>query len=100
MMTVVTHATLKEGLEPEWDTAMRQRLEGAREQPGWIAGQLLIPLDGPNRRIIVGTWQSRADWEAWHNEKAFTETRKRLEGIEAQPSEMWWHEVILEMRKG
>ena len=26
MMTIVTHVTLKEGHEPEWDAAMRERL--------------------------------------------------------------------------
>jgi len=35
MMTIVTHVHVKEGAEPEWDAAMRQRLEAAREKPGW-----------------------------------------------------------------
>jgi hypothetical protein len=26
MMTIVTHVRVKEGAEPEWDAAMRQRL--------------------------------------------------------------------------
>ena len=99
MMTVVTHVTLKEGAEPEWDSAMRERLEAARERPGWVGGQLLIPLDGLNRRLVMGTWQTRADWEAWHADPAFRETRKRLDGLEDGPGEMWWHEVITEVRK-
>jgi heme-degrading monooxygenase HmoA len=77
---------------------MGERLSAAKDQPGWVAGQLLIPLDGLNQRVIVGTWQSRADWEAWHADKAFAETRKRLEGLEARPSEQWWHEVRLDAR--
>src|SRR6266511_6222356 len=35
MMTIVTHVTLKEGTEPEWDAAMRERMQAARDQPGW-----------------------------------------------------------------
>ena len=99
MMTIVTHLTLKEGTEPEWDAAMRERLIAARDRPGWIGGQLLIPLDGLNRRVIVGTWQTRAHWEAWHADAAFAATRRRLEGLEAAPSEQWWHEVIEEVRQ-
>ena len=99
MMTIVTHVTLKEGTEPEWDAAMRTRLLAARDQPGWVGGQLLIPLDGLNRRIIIGTWQSRAHWEAWHNDSTFTDTRQRLAGLEAGPSEQWWHEVIEDVRR-
>lgn len=98
MMTIVTHVTLKEGSEPEWDAAMRERLTAAKSQPGWVGGQLLMLLDKLNRRVIVGTWQTRADWEAWHNDPAFQETRRRLEGLEAAPSETWWHEVILDVR--
>jgi heme-degrading monooxygenase HmoA len=98
MMTIVTRMTLKEASEPEWDAAMRERLDAARHKPGWIGAQLLIPLDDLRKRVLIGTWKTRADWEAWHRDPAFAETRKRLEGLEAAPSEEWWHEVILDAR--
>ena len=100
MMTIVTHVTLKEGSEPEWDAAMRERLDAAKNQPGWIGGQLLIPLDRLDKRMIVGTWETRAAWEAWHQDPTFSETRKRLEGLETGTSEHWWHEVIQDVRPG
>jgi heme-degrading monooxygenase HmoA len=98
MMTIVTRVTLKEGSEPAWDATMRERLVAARDQAGWIGGQIAIPLDGANRRVIIGTWQTRAHWEAWHADPAFTTTRRKLEGLEAGPREEWWHEVIEEIR--
>ena len=94
MMTIVTHVRLKEGSEPEWDAAMRDRLAAAASRPGWAGGQLLMPLDHLNRRVIIGTWQTRADWEAWHTDPAFAETRRKLEGLEDGPPEQWWHEVL------
>jgi heme-degrading monooxygenase HmoA len=96
MMTIVTHVALKPGSEPEWDTAMRERLSAAADKPGWIGGQLLMPLDSDkmNRRVIVGTWQTRAEWEAWHGDPAFAETRRRLDGLEEGEAEHWWHEVL------
>ena len=60
MMTIVTRVTLREGAEPEWDAAMRERLMAAQDQPGWIGGQILIPLDGLNRRVIVDEAFDRA----------------------------------------
>ena len=99
MMTIVTHVTLKEGAEPEWDAAMRERMQAARDQPGWLGGQLLIPLDGPDRRVIIGHWQTRAHWEAWHADHAFTATRRRLDGLEAEPAKEYWHEVIEDIRR-
>jgi heme-degrading monooxygenase HmoA len=94
MMTVITRVSLSSGSEPEWDEAMRERLKAAPEQAGWIGGQLLIPSEGLNQRVIVGTWQSRADWEAWHQDPAFQETRQRMEGLQEGPDEMEWFEVV------
>ena len=100
MMTVITRAALSSGSEAEWDEAMRERLKAAHGQAGWVGGQLLAPVDEPNRRVIVGTWQSRADWEAWHDDPAFKDTRERMEGLQQGPDEMEWFEVITEGREG
>jgi heme-degrading monooxygenase HmoA len=98
MMTIVTHVTLREGSEPEWDATMRDRMAAACNHPGWIGAQLLIPLDALNKRIIVGTWETRAAWEDWHNDPDFAATRARLDGLEAEPGRHWWHEVIEDVR--
>ena len=100
MMTIVTHVHLRQGTGPDWDAAMRTRLSAASKASGWIGGQLLRPADKPGRRVIVGTWRTRADWEAWHHDPKFTETRQRLDGLESAPSEHWWHDVMLDVRKG
>ncbi|MCE3554879.1 antibiotic biosynthesis monooxygenase [Pseudonocardia sp. RS11V-5] len=98
MMTVITEVTLRRGSEPEWDAAMRDRLGAARGRSGWVGGQLLIPLDGQNTRVVVGTWQSRADWQAWHEDEAFAETRTRMEGLQEGDSALTWHEVVVDSR--
>jgi heme-degrading monooxygenase HmoA len=59
----------------------------------------VIPLDGLNSRVIIGTWETRADWEAWHTDPTFQETRKQLQGLESAASEEWWHEVIADVRR-
>ena len=100
MMTVITRAALTSGAETEWDETMRERLKAAHGQAGWVGGQLLVSVDEPNRRVIVGTWQSRADWEAWHDDPAFKDTRERMEGLQQGPDEMEWFEVITEGREG
>jgi heme-degrading monooxygenase HmoA len=96
MMTIVTHCTIEPGKEPAWDTAFQQRVEAAKKQPGWVGAQLCIPADAVNKRIIIGTWETRAHWEAWHNSPSFQKTREQMEGSETEPRNEWWHEVILE----
>ena len=95
-MTIVSRVTLKDGAQPEWDEVMRARLEAAKERPGWLGAQRLAPVGALNQRVIVGCWESRADWEAWHGDEAFRETREQLDGLAAGPPEESWHEVIAE----
>jgi heme-degrading monooxygenase HmoA len=94
MMTVVTTTTLRPGAEREWDAAVRERFESAHGRPGWVSGQLLTPVGEEHTRVIVGTWHSREDWEAWHHDPAFLAQRTSFEGLEAEPSRMQWFVVI------
>jgi heme-degrading monooxygenase HmoA len=99
MMTVVTHVRIKPGQEPAWDEAYRERVAAAGDQPGFVAVQLCIPVDSMNERVIIGTWETRADWEAWHGAEPFLETRRRLEEVDEKRKSTWWHEVVLEQRR-
>ena len=100
MMTVVTTTRLRPGGADEWDTAMRERFDSARGRAGWISGQLLTPEQDGDTRTIVGTWRSREDWQAWHDDPAFLEQRTVLERLEAEPSTSQWYVVVADARAG
>ena len=97
MMTVITYITLKEGSEPDWDAAIRERFESARRCAGWVRGEILMPLNAMEKRVIVGVWESRADWEAWHQDPAFAAARARLDSLQVEQSEPSWYEVVSEV---
>jgi heme-degrading monooxygenase HmoA len=99
MVTVVTHVVIKDGEEPRWDAGFRERVEAARQQAGWLSVQLCIPLGAMNERVVIGTWETRADWEAWHATEAFQETREAMDASEAQRRGEWWHEVVIDERR-
>jgi len=95
MMTIMTETTLKDGMEPQWDEAYHRRAEAVADHEGWVSLQLLIPLDAPNKRVVLGTWQTRADWEAWHSSDAFLETRAQMDAAEeAEDRQERWYEVV------
>jgi heme-degrading monooxygenase HmoA len=98
MMTVVTTTRLRAGGEEQWDAAMRQRFDSARGRPGWISGQLLTAEDEPDTRTIVGTWRSREDWKAWHDDPAFLDQRAVLERLEVEVNRTQWFDVIADAR--
>jgi len=99
MLTIITRVTLAEDMEADWDAVMRQRLETARSAEGWVSAQVLRPLDLPHERVIVGVWESRSAWEAWHDDPAFQQTRERLAGLGAGAGETAWHEAVYEARQ-
>jgi heme-degrading monooxygenase HmoA len=96
MMTIVTHVTIEPGKEPDWDTAFRERVSAVKKQPGWVSVQLSIPAREINKRVIIGTWETRAAWEAWHATDAFQRTRQVMDEVETGDREEWWHEVTLD----
>ncbi len=99
MMTVITRVVLTEGDEPEWDAAMRERMAAAEDCTGWVAGQVLMPAESLNERVIIGVWQTRANWEAWHGDEAFVRTRERLDRLQSGIADMRWHEVLHDARR-
>jgi heme-degrading monooxygenase HmoA len=95
MMTIVSHVKIKPGQEPAWDAAIRERIEAAKQQPGFVSVQLCSPAEAMNERVIIGTWETRADWAAWHGTEEFQRTRAQLEEPDAKKRREWWHEVVL-----
>jgi len=93
-MTIVTQVRLSENGAEQWDAAMQTRVDAAKDRPGWVAVQLLKPVDDPLRRAIVGTWESRDHWAAWHDDETFVETRAQLDGLQDGPAETVWYEVV------
>ncbi len=96
MMTVVTRVRVRPGQEEAWDAAFRRRIANVREQPGWIAVQLGSPVDAGDERVVIGTWERREDWEAWHHSPGFQETREALEAAEAGDHSETWHGIVLD----
>jgi hypothetical protein len=70
---------------------MLTRVEAARGAKGWISAQLLKGVDEARHRRRVGL-PSRLG--GWHNDAAFDETRKQLSGLEEQPQDSVWFEVV------
>jgi heme-degrading monooxygenase HmoA len=87
------------GAEPSWDAAFRERVEAVRAQPGWVTVQLCIPADAPNERVVIGTWETRAAWEAWHASDVFERTRQQMDEAEEGERDDSWNEVILDVHR-
>lgn len=98
-MTIVSRVRVRPGEEQAWEEVFRERAAAARDQRGFVAVQLAVPVDAPEERVIIGTWESREDWEAWHGHESFVETRRQLEEVDDEKAQDRWHEVVLHERR-
>ena len=96
MQTIVTHVRIRVGKEEAWDAAFRERAAAARGQDGFVSVQLCKPHGRDNERVVIGTWRTREDWEAWHDTPEFRRTRHELEESDPERESESWHDVLLE----
>jgi heme-degrading monooxygenase HmoA len=94
MQTIITYVVVRDGEEEAWDGALRERVAAAAGQPGFVAVQVAAPADEPQRRVIIGTWESREHWEAWHEDEGFQRTREELEVVDETTTDSAWYEVL------
>lgn len=94
MMTVITRVQLDADQAEAWDEAMIRRMRTAESVDGWVSGQVLTPEAEPTRRVIVGVWETREHWKAWHEDPTFEETRADLDSMGVDDGDSVWHEPI------
>ncbi len=53
---------------------------------GYISGETLQALDDPSSFLIISTWNSREDWNAWVNSKERKEIYTKIGHLLRTPS--------------
>lgn len=56
------------------------------EQSGYISGEYLKAIDGPNEIVTISSWFSLEDWQAWaesDERKAIEAEINAIEGLES-----------------
>lgn len=75
-------------LLPETEEAFRAVMRGMRQEAlhaaGYISGETLRDVDGARHYVVVSTWRSRADWDAWAVSAAREAVRERIRPMLAQ----------------
>lgn len=75
MIRVLIERTLAAGAEEQLQEAMRQIRREAIHRPGYLSGETLRDVSNPRHYVILSTWRSREEWEAWKS----SETRRAVE---------------------
>jgi heme-degrading monooxygenase HmoA len=67
---ILIRRTIPKENETELMPLLKQLRNLGVNQPGYISGETLKNINNPNEILVISTWQSAEQWQAWvQNEK-------------------------------
>ena len=67
---ILIRRTIPKEKETELMPFLKQLRNLGVNQPGYISGETLKNINNPNEILVISTWQSAEQWQAWvQNEK-------------------------------
>ncbi len=63
------------------------------EQSGYISGETLNRIDKKNESMVISTWRSVEDWNAWVNNPKRTEIQGQIDSLLGQETEYAMYNV-------
>jgi len=59
----------------------------ATAQPGYISGETLRNMDNPEEYLVISTWQSLDNWNAWISSEQRTDIQEKVDTLLGKKSE-------------
>ena len=65
------------GMERQLERALQEARSFAMRSPGYLSGETLVDLSDSHHSLVISTWRTRHEWQAWDN----SDERRRLRGL-------------------
>lgn len=62
-------------------------------QPGYIYGETLKRLDKDDECMVISTWRSKKDWDAWYNNEQRISIQLEIDNLLGESTEYSIYEV-------
>ena len=66
----------------------------ASEQPGFLAAEIQLPFEDPDRVLVWSSWASREHYERWRSSVGCEELLQELNGLVAEEPESRVYHVV------
>ncbi len=60
----------------------------AMQQPGYIGGETLHAVDDPNYYLVISTWETLEQWQAWYNNPDRQKLQAEVDSYLESPTKM------------
>lgn len=102
MITVANRIFVEPAYADLFEETFRNRAGMVDTMPGFIANQLLRPVNSGDPYIVLTYWESRAHFDAWVHSDAFVKGHARSGTLPREafsgPNKLEIHEVIQDSR--
>lgn len=88
MIKVLLERSIKGKDVSEIVRLLRMLRVNAMQQPGYISGETLHAVDDPNYYLVISSWETLEDWEAWFNSPVRQQLQGELDKYLASPTTM------------
>jgi heme-degrading monooxygenase HmoA len=93
MHVVLGRVIVRSDSAAEWEAKWSARAEGARQFPGGGGAELLMPVDHPDERVIVGWWTTRENFDHWRASPDWEASEQQLQKLQGGAPEIHWYEL-------
>ncbi len=70
MVRVLIERRISEGMVESYNLALREMRLQAVQKEGYISGETLRNTRNAHHYVVISTWNSRHDWQAWADSEA------------------------------
>lgn len=88
MIRVVIERWLAEGGDEAIERIMRDLRREAIHTAGYVMGETLRDSADPHHFLIISTWRTREEWEAWAASSARREIEDKIRLLLAEPEKI------------
>ncbi|HET8564013.1 MAG TPA: antibiotic biosynthesis monooxygenase family protein [Candidatus Binatia bacterium] len=85
---VLIYRKIKPGKEKELSEAVRELRSKAIHAPGYISGETLRSIEDPSVHLVISTWKSIEDWNAWFNTSERKAFQEKMDVILQEPTKI------------
>lgn len=78
---VIIKRRVPKGKEGQLLPLLQELRSRAIAQRGYISGETLRNVDDTEDYVVIGTWQSVEDWQAWKADKGRAEIQSRIDTL-------------------
>jgi heme-degrading monooxygenase HmoA len=84
---IIIRRRVSKDREPELLPLLIQLRALATAQPGYISGETLRNVQDPEDYLVISTWQTQDNWDAWVSSKQRQEIQDKIDTLLGAKSE-------------